>query len=209
VTSIQEPGGVEWRELVIPDGEPAVLVHRLFSDPGTGALTTLVRFPPGWRRPHSGHYVVEEEALFLDGSFEMSGLEYHAGTFAFFPAGYHRESSIAPNGAMALAWFGGRADWHRGMSAASALEAIRIADWKQLPHTEPPPLPGLEGARLLRRHASGSTWILDRGPGGQTPEKVTVELLSLSDLTFVRLGAGASIPKLVAPVLCRLRAIGR
>jgi hypothetical protein len=209
VTSIQKPGALEWRELVIPDGEPAVLVHRLFSDPATGVLATLVRFPAGWRRPHSGHYLVEEEALFLDGSFEMSGLEYQAGTFAFFPAGYLRESSIAANGAMAVAWFGGRADWYRGPGPTDSLEAVRIPEWKQLPRAGPPPLPSVDGARLLRRHASGSTWILDRSPSGHAPENAAVELLSLADLSFVRLDAGASMPQMVAPLLCRLRAVSR
>ena len=193
---------VEWRELTIPDGQPPVLVKRLFIDPLTHGVTTLVRFPPGWRRPATGYYVVEEEALFLEGSFRMTGLEYPGVTYAFFPAGFSREDSVSVAGALAIASFGGRADWVRGSTTTDSLASVRVADWRKQPVSDPP---GLRGARLLRKHAEGSTWIFERAPSGSAPVDAVMELTSLADHGWARVAAGAAIPALRGPVYCRLR----
>jgi hypothetical protein len=194
----------EWRELAIPDGQPPVLVQRLFVDPITAGVTTLVRFPPGWRRPVTGYYVVEEEALFLEGSFHMSGLDYPGVTYAFFPAGYGRDDSVASDGMLAIASFGGRAEWRRGSAATDSAGMVRIAEWQKMSDTDLVEMSGSRG-RLLRRHAAGSTWILERAPSGHAPAGTVVELFSLADHTWARISAGTAMPAFAGPVYCRLR----
>jgi hypothetical protein len=202
VTSQAGSPTTEWRELTIPDGQPPVLVHRLFVDPLTNGVTTLVRFPHGWRRPVAGYYVVEEEALFLEGSFRMTGLEYPGTTYAFFPAGFPRADSVSTSGAVAIASFGGRADWVRGSTAADSVASVRVADWRKLPISD---FLGRHGARLLREHAAGSTWMFEQAPSGRAPVDAVMELTSLADHRWARVAAGTAIPALTGPVYCRLR----
>jgi hypothetical protein len=201
-----QPGSwtVQWRELTIPDGGPPVLVHRLFVEPATKSTTTLVRFPAGWRRPVSGHYVVEEEALFLEGSFRMTGLEYPGVTYAFFPAGYLRENSVSTHGALAIASFGGRADWVRGSATTYSTATVRVANWRKLPVSRS--LAGRSG-RLLRKHATGSTWIFEDAPSGIAPDDAVLELFSLADHSWMRVAPEEPIPALTAPVYCRIRTL--
>lgn len=191
----------EWREFSIPDGQPPVLVRRLFLDPLTNGVTTLVRFPPGWRRPVTGYYPVEEEALFLEGSFGMTGVVYPGVTYAFFPTGYSREDSVSTAGALAVASFGGRADWLRGSTATASAASVRVADWRKLPLSDSF---SLSGARLLREHAAGSTWMFEHAPSGRAPVDATIELISLADHNWVRVAPGNAIPALSGPVYCRL-----
>jgi hypothetical protein len=186
------------------DADPPVHVRRLFSDPLTGSFSTLVRFPEGWRRPELGHYPVDEEALFMDGSFEMSGHMYGPRSYAYFPAGYPRESSSSRHGAFALAWFGGRGRWRRGR-AAPWDPGVEIPDWDALPLSESP----LGRGRMLRRHPSGDTWILERAPSGRSPAHAVAEMLSLVNQAWVRLDPGESFPTWAGPIFCRFRLVGR
>ena len=86
---------------------------RLHEEAG-GAFWTLVRFPPGWTRPASGHYLCDEEFWVLEGELEMSGATYGPDQGAVIPGGAPRSDSRTPRGALALARFGGPATWVRG-----------------------------------------------------------------------------------------------
>jgi hypothetical protein len=134
----------------------------------------------------------------------MTGLEYPGVTYAYFSAGYGREGSVSSDGALALASFGGRADWVRGSTTSEAATTVRIADWTELPLT-PSVVLGSRPAQMLRRHSSGSTWMFDEAPTGTVPDDMALELFSLRDHTWVRLGAGGKIPALAPPVYGRIR----
>src|SRR5688572_31194926 len=68
---------------------------RLSSDDESGASSSLVQLPPGWRRPATGHYLVDEELYVLSGDLTMSGVRYTEHTYAFLPAGYTRTESFS------------------------------------------------------------------------------------------------------------------
>jgi hypothetical protein len=153
-----------------------------------------------------GYYAVEEEALFLEGSFRMTDLEYPGVTYGFFPRGYRRVDSVSVDGALALASFGGRADWVQGSTVVDAGAAVRVADWRALPVTASAELRA--AGRLLRRHPIGSTWLFEDAPSGQAPADAVLELFSVSDHSWERVLPGAAIPALAPPVYCRVRSLG-
>lgn len=103
---------LDWRELTIPDGSPAVAVARLRLEPD-GAFWALVRFPAGWARPGRGHYLVEEDFWVLEGELTMSGVTYGPEQGAHIPARAERSDTRTPRGALAVARFGGPATWVR------------------------------------------------------------------------------------------------
>jgi hypothetical protein len=176
-------------------------VKRLYVDPASKAFTTLVQFPKGWRRPPAGHYPVDEEVLFLEGSFEMSGELYVAGSYVVFPAGYLRDDSRSPGGALAIARFGGSDRWVLGPGGDTVAQPLAIRDWRTVPERQSPFAAGSEG-RLLRTHEAGETWILEQSPEGIAPGQV--ELFSLSDHRWARVMPGERLPTAPGPVYCRL-----
>ena len=199
VPLVDEP---HWRELLLEDGEPAVRILRLFVNRSTGSSTALVRFPKGWERTPAGHYDVDEEVLFIEGSFEMGSETFNARSYAYFPMGFYREHSASPTGALALAIFGGPVVWQRGTRAWDDVGVIRIADWQELePGTVP--LRGGGSGRLLRRHAFAESWILERSSDGNTVVDCALELVSLSDYQWERVMPGSIVPEVKPPLFCR------
>jgi hypothetical protein len=103
---------LNWREVTIPDSSPPVTVATLREEPG-GGFWGLVRFPPGWARPVSGHYLVDEEFWVLEGELTMSGETYGPEQVGRIPSGAVRRDSRAETGALTLAHFAGPARWVR------------------------------------------------------------------------------------------------
>jgi hypothetical protein len=198
----------DWRDSVIDDSTPPVQVRRFHVDMTTKAFTVLVRFPAGWERPQAGHYLVDEEVLFLEGSFEMTGVRYTADSYAYFPVGYLRQESRSIGGALALAWFSGRQGWSRGPSADHVPAAALVGNWRSQP-AMPAPIEGGGSGRLLRRDASGDSWIIENPPSGRLPLGASLELFSLLARTYARVEAGEEVPRLKAPLFCRFRNEGR
>ena len=98
--------------MAIADASPPVSVSRLKVEDG-GAIWILVRFPAGWSRPEAGSYSVDEEFWLLEGDLELSGVTHRAGARVLVEAGSIRSGSRSIAGALAIARFGGRADWSR------------------------------------------------------------------------------------------------
>ena len=191
---------LRWRTFPIPGSTPDVELARLHVEPDK-AFTTVVRFPAGWSRPGTGWYDHIEEVLFLDGSFEMSGITYGAGDYGWFPAGYSREGSSS-TGALALAWFSGPNDWFTEPSPVAKAAAhgfVRTA-WQDV---EPLPSPlGAGEGRLLVRSSDRTSWVIDVVAPGVA--KTTVELFSLPDRMWARVEAGTQLPDLAGPLFCRV-----
>lgn len=103
---------MDWRQVTIPDGSPAVAVARLREEAG-GAFWALVRFPPGWSRPVTGRYLVEEEFWVLEGELVVSGVAYGPDQCGRLPAGTPRSDSRSEAGALTVAHFAGPATWVR------------------------------------------------------------------------------------------------
>ena len=191
---------LRWRTFPIPGSTPEVELARLHVEPDK-AFTTVVRFPAGWSRPDTGWYDHIEEVLFLEGSFEMSGIVYGPGDYGWFPAGYSREGSSS-TGALALAWFSGPNQWFTEPSpvAKAAAHGFVRSLWQNLPAL-PSPLGSGDG-RLLVRSSDRTSWVVDEVAAGEAP--TTVELFSLPDRTWARVDAGAQLPDLAGPLFCRV-----
>lgn len=198
VTGIPE---FRWREFTIPGSTPPVSLARLYLEDG-GGVTLLVRFPPGWSRPGTGHYDAIEEVLFLEGGFQMSGATYGPDSYGWFPAGYLRVDSASPDGALALAWFSGVNNWYPGSSAEAeqTQPATIVAHWPSAPLLGSPL--GQGSARLLHPSAERPTWIVDQVPAGDVSDRV-VELFSLSSRRWARVVPGDELPVLDGPAFCR------
>lgn len=107
-----------WRALGIPGAAPPVQLARLHADALTGASVLLVSFPPGWHRPGTGHYLVGEEFVVLRGDLRVNGERFAAGDWAWAPPLASRAASRSAGGALALAWFSGKARWRDGPGQA-------------------------------------------------------------------------------------------
>lgn len=103
---------LDWKEVTIPDGAPAVAVARLREETG-GATWSLVRFPPGWSRTVTGHYQVDEDFWVIEGHLEMSGIPYPPGAGAHVAAGTPRSATRSKEGALTVARFAGTPRWVR------------------------------------------------------------------------------------------------
>lgn len=108
---------LDWEPFDVPGGSEPVAVSRLHAEPESRAVTLVVRFPAGWRRPEAGSYAAAEEVYLIDGALEMNGTRYEAGTWFRVPAGAVRRQTATPQGAIALARFDGPARWTPERSA--------------------------------------------------------------------------------------------
>lgn len=107
-----------WIEVTIPASEPPVRLTRLHVGVDKGTVS-LVRFPPGWSRPETGHYTAAEEFVVLGGSIFV-GDRLDAGDYAYLPPRTVRAESSSSTGALVLAWFSSVPEWHAGLPAQPA-----------------------------------------------------------------------------------------
>ena len=89
-----------------PHGRPGTLHKSLSADVVTGARSGIVRCPPGWSGDGAA-LAVDEEIYVLDGAIRIGDTEYREDCYAFLPAGYPREASVAPGGATFLSFLSG------------------------------------------------------------------------------------------------------
>lgn len=102
-----------WHEVLIPASDRPVKLHSLHRDPESGAALSLVRFPPGWRRPSTGHYTCAEEFVVLEGGIRV-GVEYSEGDYVYLPPRSVRTDSVSESGALVVSWFSAPVSWVDG-----------------------------------------------------------------------------------------------
>jgi hypothetical protein len=90
--------GLPWRPAAIPGVDGKTLSR----DETSGAVTQLLRYPPGWRRTEREHWTVDEEFLVLDGYLDVGVRRYGRYGYAYLPAGFLRSYVAAPEGAVVL-----------------------------------------------------------------------------------------------------------
>ncbi len=106
-----------WIDVTMPASSSAVRLVRLHADAATGASVSLVRFPPGWTRPGTGHYTCAEEFVAFDGEISVSGSRFAAGAYKYLPSHASRADSFAgEDGCLAVAWFSGPPVWRDGIA---------------------------------------------------------------------------------------------
>lgn len=108
---------------------PGAEMKLLSEDAATGALSAILRYPPGWHA-EAKPLDQDEEFFVLDGALLHGGTEYCRDCYAFWPAGMPRQTLTAPMGATVLTFFS--APSGRPFDAARLVERIdvREGDWK-------------------------------------------------------------------------------
>jgi hypothetical protein len=101
------------QETVVPDASAPLLTSLLHVDPGSSGSCLLVSFPIGWERG-PGSYSCFEHAVVLEGSIDLDGDRWEAGTAFVVPAKAQRRRTFAPTGALVLAWFSAAPRWTGG-----------------------------------------------------------------------------------------------
>jgi hypothetical protein len=190
LTSLDRPEA-EWLELSIPGSAPAVRLCRLGSDPTTNASVSLVRFPPGWRRPGSGHYLPAEELVVLEGSIDVAGT-HGPGDYVYLPPRTVRTESASETGALVIAWFSGTPEWVPGRPDTA-------------PAGAPVVLAAADVAGVLRADAAevpGEYAVL-RDVGRREPLPVDADVLDLDGRAWARVPAGRPLPVGSGPLLVR------
>jgi hypothetical protein len=87
--------------IVARDGAEAKI---LSMDPETGAVSCILRYPPGYRR-QAEWLSADEEFWVLDGSIAVDGVEYGEHTYAHLPRGMPRRDFASDHGAAVLTFF--------------------------------------------------------------------------------------------------------
>jgi hypothetical protein len=92
-----------WRRDAIA-ARPGAEAKILSRDDETGAVSCILRYPPGYLRP-AEWLAADEEFWVLDGGIEVDGAEYGERTYAHLPVGMPRRGFAAPQGAAVLTFF--------------------------------------------------------------------------------------------------------
>ncbi len=100
-------------ETPVPDANLPLRTHLLRSDTVSRASALLVQFPVGWKRS-VGTYTCAEHAVVLDGEIILDDHTWVATGGFIVPGGITRRETFTPNGALAVAWFGGAPRWTSG-----------------------------------------------------------------------------------------------
>lgn len=204
--SLDEPG-LAWAEVVMPASSAPVRLMRLHADPATGASVSLVSFPPGWVRPGTGHYTCAEEFVAFDGHISVSGETHGPGERTFLPSHASRtDSSVAPDGCLAVAWFSARPAWHDGPAPTlSEPDAGDPAAGEPAAGGSVPPGPGMPDSAPPGPGMPGSV-LLD----AVSPEPVpahdgtsAVDVLYLDARAWAYVPVGETAPALPGRVLVR------
>lgn len=103
----------------VPDANLPLATSVLQVDKASSGTCLLVSFPAGWERG-PGSYTCAEHAVVIDGSIELDGTLWDAGSAFFIPAGAQRTRTFSPGGALAIAWFAGVPRWIGGGEVAGA-----------------------------------------------------------------------------------------
>lgn len=175
-----------WVDQEIPGGSAPVRLHRLWLDRASKASVSLVRFPPGWERTATGSYAVAEEFVVLAGVLEMNGRHHGAGCWAFVPADACRQDTRTPDGALALAWFGGVPTWQPGWYDVRRRTASGPAD--------------ALGVLMAPSAGHGGSEVVS---GPLAPAPGVRDALDVERWTWTWLPAGAGLPDRVDRLLVR------
>ncbi|NKC29815.1 cupin domain-containing protein [Falsiroseomonas selenitidurans] len=92
-----------WQDDAIAD-RPGAAAKILSQDAASGAVSCLLRYPPGHARP-AGTLAADEEIWVLEGGLEIDGQAYRQHSYAHLPAGMPRSGLSSEGGAVVLSFF--------------------------------------------------------------------------------------------------------
>ncbi len=135
-------GDVDWEPMPGDNWPVGAEVKTLSVDSTDGALTGIVRLPPGYRRGE-GHHEGETEYFVLKGDLRVGETLRNGGYYQYNPPGTTQQSWVSEQGAELLFMARtGRPDFVPGSPSASdgRLEIdTRRMDWIMTPIEGPPP----------------------------------------------------------------------
>jgi hypothetical protein len=152
----------------------------LSRDAETGASSSLVRLPAGWRRPGAVHYLADDEFYVLSGDLTISGTTYTEHCYGFLPGGYTQSGACSETGALLVRFVSAGSGPVTGEAPSGLLDEGRLVRGLNLfeqPWTGNfhPQFPLGAGRKWLRRDpvTADETWILGTLPlrNGRRPEK--------------------------------------
>ena len=137
---------VQAQDLPWRQGPDGVTTKVLSQDDITGACTTIMRYPAGWRRNRPGYLGCHEEILVLDGAVTINGARYGHHAYAHLPRGWMRHDQASPSGATALTCFSATPDWCDGappeglfdpklLVTRTDISADGLEGWTENPYT--------------------------------------------------------------------------
>lgn len=94
-----------WRRIGHGLARPDAEYKLLSRNPHTGACSTLMRYPAGWKRHGPEHILADEEFFVIEGSLVMDGHYYGENAYAFLPAGWSRNEMQSDEGCTLLAFY--------------------------------------------------------------------------------------------------------
>ncbi|MBV9323457.1 MAG: DUF4437 domain-containing protein [Chloroflexi bacterium] len=171
---------VQQQDLAFEAAHDGLDVKQLSRDTETGASSSLVRVPAGWRRPGPIHYLADDEFYVLSGDLAISGTTYTEHCYGFLPGGYTQTGAHSDNGALIVRFLSAGAAPVAGEAPSGALDERRVVRGLNLfeqPWTGNfhPQFPLGAGRKWLRRDpvTRDETWILGTLPlrNGRRPEK--------------------------------------
>lgn len=113
---------IEWIQAQALSWQPDAVAARpgaeakiLSRDAESGALSCLLRYPPGYRLG-AEHLPVDEEFWVLDGGIEVDGIAYREHSYAHLPRLMPRSGFVAAEGAVVLTFFSGTPEARPGVA---------------------------------------------------------------------------------------------
>jgi len=86
------------------------MVRVLSHDPDTGALSLLIKEPPGWHTAAAESHSVFQEDILLEGDCWYGETHYEGPTYFAFPAGHEHGPMFTETGALWLVTLSGPFD---------------------------------------------------------------------------------------------------
>ncbi len=95
-TNLNVPGGSEGKILSL--------------DRETGAMTALLRCPPGWRTPAPEFHSVAQEDILIEGEATMGDIKMKAPAYMYFPPGQVHGPLVTETGCTMIVTLSGKFD---------------------------------------------------------------------------------------------------
>ncbi|MCB2106860.1 MAG: DUF4437 domain-containing protein [Rhodobacteraceae bacterium] len=128
---------------------PGIACRTLSRDNESGAASTILKYPPGWRQDGAQVLAADEELFVLEGALEINGRVYGKHAYAHLPVGYPRASMASPQGAVALTFFSAepRASSTPASPSFDARRLVEYIDTRTMP-----------GETGKRKHMNSGDW---------------------------------------------------
>lgn len=96
---------LDWQRNVLPAPFDNIECKLLSLDNETGACSTLLRYPKGWRSSETEKLNADHEFLVLEGSLTINDQKYDFDSYGYLPAHARHRNWASESGAVALTFF--------------------------------------------------------------------------------------------------------